>query len=523
MDSKTIERRLNRIEKTKLNTTITLFTSIIMGIFSFIERTTFNRFFIADYLGLYSFFNNIIGVLSAAELGLSTSIAFALYAPLELQKHDQIAAIMQFYKKAYFVVGTIILLGGILILPCMKYLLNTVVPMEEVRIYFLFFLLKTVSNYYLGYKETLLAANQEQYKITLVYNVAWTILYIVEIAIAIFTQDFLLYSISIFAINLIRTIILNIMATIEFPKIKSYRKVKIEKSIFNHLIKNTKGLIITRISTVLVSTTDSILISAMVGTAFLGRYSNYQMILSGLMALSTLIPKSITASVGNAGVTETKRSISRGFNALNLASFFVYGPLSILLINIINPIVSAFFGANRTLELLSVALICINFYLNNQREILLTYKSSLGLYWEDRKRPLAEGLTNLIVSILLGYKMGFSGIILGTIITNVFINLMIEPKVIFHSGFCSSTFWYYISTINRFLLTVAISFLTYFINSFIPFVGVLEIVLKSIVSLLFTVVILFLIYKNNDEAKTILKTLKIAFMDKKNQKKMLDM
>ena len=522
MDSRTVERRLNRIEKAKLNTTITLVTAIVMGVFSFIERTIFNRFFIADYLGLYSFFNNVIGVLSAAELGISTSIAFALYAPLELRQEDQIAAIMRFYRKAYRIVGSIILIGGVAFMPFMRFLLNTDIPMANVRLYFLFFLFKTVSNYYFGYKETLLAANQEQYKINLVNNIAWTVLYIVDVLIAIFTQNFLLYSISIFAINLIRAIILNIMTSREFPEMRKYKEARIDPENIKHLIRNTKGLIITKLSTILVSTTDSILISAMVGTAFLGKYSNYQMITAGLMTLSTLLPKSITAGVGNAGVTESKRTIARSFDALNLASFFIYSTLTILLINISNPIISTFFGKDRALGMDQVILIFISFYLSNQREILLTFKSSLGLYWEDRKRPLAEGLTNLIVSIILGYWWGFNGIIIGTIFTQVFINLMIEPRVIFHSGLSSSAFWYYVTAIGRFVLSAAIAAIAYYVNSFIPFSGILGIVIKATVTIVIICAAFLIVYRKNPEAITIVRTVKIAFMDKRKQRKMME-
>lgn len=522
MDSKTVERRLNRIEKAKLNTTITLVTAIVMGVFSFIERTIFNRFFLADYLGLYSFFNNVIGILSAAELGISTSIAFALYAPLEHNEEDQIAAIMRFFGKAYKIVGTIILAVGLLIIPFMKYLLNTEVPMSHVRLYFIFFLLKTVSNYYFGYKETLLAANQEQYKINLVNNISWTILYFVDILIAVFTQNFILYSISIFVINLLRATILNIIATKEFPEIRKYKNSKINPINIKHIIRNTKGLIITKLSTILVSATDSVLISAMVGTAFLGKYSNYQMITAGLMTLSTLLPKAITAGVGNAGVTESKRTMARSFDALNLASFFIYSTLTIILINIVNPIVRAFFGADRALGIDQVVLIFISFYLSNQREILLTFKSSLGLYWEDRKRPLAEGLTNLIVSLILGYWWGFNGIILGTIASQVLVNLMIEPRVIFHSGLKSSAFWYYITITGRFCLSTIIAAFTYFINSYLPFTGIIEIIIKTLTTTIIVLAVFFIVYRKNPDAITIVKTVKLAFTDKRRQRKMIE-
>lgn len=516
-DNRVTERRLNRIEKAKLNTTIMLATSIIMGVVSFAERTIFNRFFIADYLGLYSFFNNVIGVLSAADLGLGTSIAFALYAPLEYRQEDQIAAIMRFFRKAYQIVGTVILLCGIGVMPFLSFLLNTEIPLSSVRLYFLFFIFKTVSNYYFGYKETLLAANQEQYKITLVNNVSWTILYLIDIAISIFTQNFLLYSISIFVINLIRAAILNIMTSREFPEMRKYKGARIDQANIRHLIRNTKGLIMSKLSSVLVSTTDSILISAMVGTAFLGKYSNYQMITTGLMTVSTVLPKSITAGVGNAGVTESKRMISKSFDALNLASFLIYSSLSIILINISNPIISTFFGKDRALPMSSVILIWINFYLNNQREILLTFKSSLGLYWEDRKRPMIEGLTNLVISIILGYWWDFNGIIIGTIFTNIAINLMIEPRVIFHDGLRSSAFWYYVTVIGRFTMSAIITIITLVINSFLPFTGILGILIKAIVSLIVIIVAFMIVYHNNPNAKIISDTVKIAFLDKRNK------
>ena len=68
-------RNLKRIEKSKINTTVALVTNIVMGVLSFAERTVFNQFFNEDYLGLYSFNNNIIGILTFFELGLSSAVA----------------------------------------------------------------------------------------------------------------------------------------------------------------------------------------------------------------------------------------------------------------------------------------------------------------------------------------------------------------------------------------------------------------------------------------------------------------
>ena len=518
-------RALRRIEKSTLNTKVGLISNIVIGVLSFVERTVFNQFFIEDYLGLYSFNYNIISILTFLELGLSTSISYALYAPLERNDKEQINAIMCFFKKAYMLIGTLTLLAGFALLPFFNKLITTDVNLMEAKLYFLLFFISNASIYFLDYRNILFSANQEQYKVTITTNVAWALLYLIEITITVTTQNFLYYSIAIFSIIIIRNIVYAVMAKKDYPYVGKKPKAKIEPDTKDHILKNTKGLVLTRLGITLVSSTDSLLISAMVGTATLGKYSNYQMISSGLLTLAILLPQSITASLGNAGVTETKRTMSKGFEVLDLSSFFIYSLLTIVLINVYNPIITAFFGSQRTLSFTTVILICLNFYIQAMRELFLSYKTSLGLYWEDRKRPIIEGLTNLVTSIILGRIWGLDGIILGTIITGICVNLVIEPRIILHNGLSRSAFWFYISTTLRFLLVVAICILTLFINVNIKITenltanltigsfsignaSILEIAVYSIVAIAVTSFVYLIVFYRTESVKTIIKTLR---------------
>lgn len=532
-------RALKRIRSSKQNATVALTTSILMGVFSFIERMIFNQFFIEDYLGLYSFNYNIYNIIAFLELGLYGSISYALYAPLEYDDKDQIIAIMRFFKKAYFIIGTAANLVTVGLVPFLPYLLKTSIDIKQASVYFLLFLIGTNSNYYLTYRNILINANQEQYKITFVTNMTWAVLYCIEIIIAITTQNFLYYSIAIAAAQIAKNLILNIIGRREFPYLKSKKKVKMNPEVMQKIKRNTKGMIINRLGTMMVNSTDSLLISAMVGTALLGKYSNYQMMTLGLLSISYLLPQSITASIGNAGVTESKRTMSRSFEVLDLSSYFIYATLTILLLNVMTPIVSTFFGASRVLDFSTTILIAFNFYLQSMREILLSYKGSLGLYWDDRKRPILEGLTNLVTSIILGKFWGLNGIILGTIITAVAVNLTIEPRVIFHNGFSRSAVWFYISTVLRFLLVVILAFLTSWINSLINyreiitanlhFVGItielgslIQIIMNSVVSLVITIIAFYLIFHKTESVKSIINTLKILNKNRKARKESND-
>lgn len=515
------EKNLDRIMKSKLNTTVSIVTMLMAGLLNFAERTVFNRYFPADYLGLFSFYNTITNMLVTVELGITSSIAFALYAPIEYKNKGQIAAIMHLFRRIYIVIGTIIFGAGLIIaIFFFPFLIKTSINMNEVRIYFLFFLLRTASNYFFGYKLIMFNANQEQYKTTLVSNLCWCVLYALDIVITITTENFLIYAMSISLLNFTRLIILNRMCTKEFGKIFKWKRDKLSRDMKTHILNNSKGLILSKMGNAVVSITDSVLISSMVGIGFLGKYANYQLFTSGLRTAVRILPSSITASIGNANVTEDLKTMEKSFYTLDLASFFIYSTFTIFLVNLFNPIISFFFGTDKVISMLSVVIICIDFYLANLREMLLTYKTSLGLYWEDRRRPLIEGLVNLVVSIILGYFWGFNGIIIGTIVSNVFVNLMIEPVTIMHDGFNTSVKKYYIKAGGRFLLAIVTCGIAYAINSFIPATGFAEIIIKTLVTVAVIVMAYIIVYFRNDNARLIMKTLKVAFT-KRNRKSSL--
>lgn len=507
--------------KSKLNTTVAITTSIIMGVLSFAERTAFNWFFSAEYLGLFSFYNTITNMLVNVELGITTSIAFALYAPIEYKNKGQIAAIMHMFRKIYVIVGSIIFGAGLIIaIFFFPFLIKTTLPMNYVRLYFMFFLLRTASNYLFGYKLIMFNANQEQYKTTFVSNMCWCVLYALDIAISAFTGNFLLYAMSIALLNFVRLFILSRMCTKEFGKIFKWKRDKLSRDMKTHILNNSKGLILSKMGNAVVAITDSVLISSMVGIGFLGKYANYQLFTSGLRTAARILPSSITASIGNANVTEDLKTMEKSFYTLDLASFFIYSTFTIFLVNLFNPIISFFFGTDKTIGMLSVSLVCIDFYLANLREMLLTYKTSLGLYWEDRRRPLIEGLVNLVVSVILGYFWGFNGIIIGTIVSNVFVNLMIEPVTIMHDGFNTSVKKYYIKAGERLLLAIVTCGIAYAINSFIPATGFAEIIIKTLVTVAVIVMAYIIVYFRNENARLIMKTLKVAFT-KRNRKSSL--
>lgn len=487
----------SRFKNSTINASTAMISQIVMGIVCFLERMVFNQYFISDYLGFYSLFRNVISVLSVADLGLNVAIAYALYKPLAEDNYDEICAIMSFYKRVYAVVGTIILIGGLVFTPFLSFFVNTTVPINNVRLYFIIFLLGTVFEFYLSYKQILIEANQERYKITLAVNIFHAAMYLTQIGVSIFTGNFLLYSLCILIFDTSRCLFLRHLATKEFKYLKRKVTVKLSKASKDAMFSNIKGLIMSRIGSALVTSSDSILISTFVSSAVLGLYSNYQMITSGLIGFIRIIPNAITASLGNMGAVESSEKVADSYKSIDTCFFIIYGIFTIVLANIINPIIATFFGLDRCLPFSSAFLMCLVFYLSSNKSIFNTYKSSLGLFWFDRKRPIISGVANLVFSIIFANFMGLNGIILGTALTYFCIDLIIEPKIIFNKGFNTHSTRYIIYNMARLLMVIIMMLSTYYVTSFLPYAGILAIICRFAVALFISALVFFILYRKN--------------------------
>ena len=61
----------------------------------FVMRRFFVKYISTDYLGLDAVFNNIIGLMNLAELGIGSAIFYALYGPLAEEDEDRVLGVMQ--------------------------------------------------------------------------------------------------------------------------------------------------------------------------------------------------------------------------------------------------------------------------------------------------------------------------------------------------------------------------------------------------------------------------------------------
>ena len=186
-----------------------------------------------------------------------------------------------------------------------------------------------------------------------------------------------------------------------------------------------------KIGNVVVNNTDNLLISSFVGIISAGIYSNYYLIIGSVRQVLEQAMLGVAASVGNLGVTEENEKIGRIFNSLFFIGYWLFGFAGVCLLELLNPFVKLAFGKKYLFPKEIVLILCINFFINGMRRAVLIFKESMGLFWNDRYKAIAEAVLNLVISILLVTHFGVAGVFAGTFCSTVLTSVWVEPYVIY--------------------------------------------------------------------------------------------
>lgn len=484
---------------------INIFTGIagytINTILGFFCRIVFVRMLSADYLGINGLFSNILTMLSLAELGISSAIIYALYKPIAEHNQSRIASLMRFYQTAYRIIGTTVAVIGLLMLPFLKFIINTPPAIKE-NIYFIYllYLSNTVISYFFSYRASLFTAMQRNY-IVVGYNYIITIAQsILQMALLIISHEYLPYLL----IQMVGSITYNIWisrkAAKDYPYIKDNKTIApLTKHERKSLLKDVKALAIYKITGVLVNNTDNIVITYFNGLMSVGLTSNYQLFSTTLNAFVQQTFNALTGSVGNLNATSDEKKRYSFFNALNLANFWLYGWGAIGIAFVSEDLVSLFYGPDYVMSLEIPIILAINFYMIGMQQAVYTYKNTLGLFKYGQYILVFTATINLILDIMLGKILGVFGIYLATAIARLLTNTWYEPWAVYKYGLKVHPIKYFTRYIGFALVLVVTGIICWYLCSFIKYPILITVLLKIVICTIVPNGIFILIYRNTDE------------------------
>ena len=112
----------SRLHKSYLNARVNVFFYLVTLFISFFSMKIFLEKLGADFVGLTSTMQNLLGFLNLAELGIGASIGYVLYKPIFDGNRDRIKEIVSVLAYLYRNVGLLILGAGLLLACFLPYI-----------------------------------------------------------------------------------------------------------------------------------------------------------------------------------------------------------------------------------------------------------------------------------------------------------------------------------------------------------------------------------------------------------------
>lgn len=399
---------------------------ILTFLLAFVSRTVFIYTLGAEYLGLNGLFTNILQFLSLTELGIGSAIAFYLYKPLAVHDIERVKVIMKFYRSCYRVVGLSMLGLGCLLMPFLSKLvnLNQPIPDNLYLIYFLFLCNSAFTYLFFAYKQTLVMANQEQYRIEKV-NIAFTFINcLADVLVLVLFRNFTIYLAMKVTLVVVKNIVISGRINQAYPYIKEPCAGRLGREEIKNLFKDVYSVSVFRVGNTLVNSVTNIIISAYLGTVIVGYYSNYLLITSSVIITFMLFVNSFTAGIGNVMATETPEKQYKVYRTLNLMSFFVYTLFTICLFQLSNSFINLWVGnlhKDYVLSQWAVVAICLNFYLDCNAQIVNAFRNGSGHFKTGRYLTVYGGIANVAVSLIGAKCFGLIGVLFAPPIVKTFI------------------------------------------------------------------------------------------------------
>ena len=405
-----------------------------------------------DVNGLNALYLSIIGILSVAELGVGSAIAFCMYRPIVEGDNNTVSALYCLFRRIYIIVGAIILVCGLAIAPFISVFAKDYHQLDvNLHLTFVLMLISIVITYLFSCKTSLINAYKNNYITTAITSSGILLQHVLQIAVLIFTRSFVGYLCCRIVVALLQWVATEFVTRRKYSYIiQNPQKLKSPEK--KELIKNIKAMFMHKIGNMLVNTVDSVVISSFVGVIALGFYSNYVMILTSMTEVIKLVFTSLTSVVGHLFVEsnkETTKKYYEKFHILNfmLGCFFFLGYFAI-----IDNLIAILFSADLVVSKSVSFVITLNGFVQFMRQSLFLFKTATGTFYNDRWKPLFEGLSNLVLSVVLVQTTGIVGVLIATIITNLLICHIVEPYVLYKNAFVASPKKYYFKNYGMIIL-----------------------------------------------------------------------
>ena len=407
---------MNRKKTAIINSIVNVGTQMLTFVLSFVLRKLFIIYIGIDYLGINTVLAEGLGMLAITELGFQNVIVFQLYKPLSNGDTEKVSEIITLLKRVYRVVGITILILGLAMLPFLRVIVKNVkVPMSTVYIAYILLLVGSVVTYFCAFKRTLLYADQKQYITSIVDSIVNLGCSLLRLLAIILLKSFYVYTAITIVQNILSNYIIHLRCKKYYPELRT--NVKVNGELKGILFQDTKNVLFGKIAGYIYSSTDNLVISAVLGTGLVGYFGNYTSITKAITRLISYCFGAMQPLIGNYVASESKEASYSFFKQYTFLRYYIASVVLVPAFCLINRVIEIWLGKEFILENIIPLLLVIDIYVACVQGAAGEFVSALGYFRYEKYISIIGAVCNLFISVVASYCVGIKGVLIGTVVS----------------------------------------------------------------------------------------------------------
>lgn len=437
----------SRTSKSLKNTVVALCFFAVEFVITFYSRKVFLQFLGEEVLGLNTTAVNLLQFLNLAEMGISAAVNFSLYKPLRENDLQSVNEIVSLQGKLYKRVATSIIVGACILMCFFPLIFRKItLPLWYAYASFGVLLFSSLLGYYVNYRQIVLSASQQNYKIQYSVGSCKLIKIVLQIIfLSTMPDPYVWWLILEFVFAIISSCALNRVIKKEFPNISSVKaKYKELKPKYYEIIKKTKQAFFHSIGGFALSQSSPLIIYAYANLSLVALYGNYMIVSTGIQRLTSAIFNSVGAGIGDLIAEGNKENTLKVFYELFSLRFLLSAIVAFSFIALGQQLIAVWIGRQYLLSMTTLIIISLTLFIGLNRYTVLQFLSGRGQY-QDIYSPIIEAALNIGLSILLGYYYGLNGILSGVLISLICVVEIWKPIFLFKFGLKESVVKYFLN------------------------------------------------------------------------------
>lgn len=407
---------------------IYLINALISAVFGLIYNNLVIREYGSQVNGLISTLTQFVSMFSVIEGGFTTAAVIAVYRPLISKEYDKLNNILYTAKKIYIRIGFIIMLS--VLIGGSVYIRFIESPFSYLQTFTLLMICVSVTAVSFGVQSAysiLMQGDNKEYLMVLFSLLARTISWMIMMLLVINSYSIIL----VYAINILN-IVLNIIFIRCYER-KKYPYITYKGSYEKGLIKGTGDIFLQKISNLLFTSTDLVLISLFINLSAASVYNLYFQIFGMVFNLLASICQAPFHSFGQLATTEDGKknmhSIFKVYQHIILVlANFCFATIGVLIIPFLKIYTAKITDYNYIYSTL-VLLFYSQMFAQIVNRPYGTIINTTGNFKLQNKQCVIAAIVNIIVSVAFIKWWGIHSIVLGSLVGTLVIVIMNVWKV----------------------------------------------------------------------------------------------